>query len=200
MSSHGKIRFSCRVVRLRDAMTGSRASHHVTHCADCQAYYRATDTLVHQLRATAPHRSQPTPDDLAQRIAQAVRQSTPQPRRSRALSTFTALAGAAAVFAFSFYIVRQHPTKRPVEPSPEALASASKIDVTQLEANIDSFRNRLLASVQPSAEKLATDNPLTQELASVRTDARTALGFLALNFLPSDSARQIEARIDPTRS
>jgi hypothetical protein len=66
--------------------------------------------------------------------------------------------------------------------------------------DVDALRSRLLASVEPTAKTLAEQNPLTQELDSVQADARSALGFLALNFLPSDSAQQFKAQVEPTRS
>ncbi|MFT3867981.1 MAG: hypothetical protein QM715_05735 [Nibricoccus sp.] len=201
MSSHGKIRLACRIIRIRDAMTGSRAGH-VAHCADCQAYYRTAESLSDQLRATAPRPSQPVPDELAARIARAVRQSTPTaraPRRTRAFETFAILGAAAAVFAFAFYLVRQN-VIAPRAHKTESIASTNAADFTALVAGVDSLRSRLLDSVEPAAETLAEQNPLSREIASVQADARSALGFLALNFLPADSAQQLEARIDPSRS
>lgn len=203
MSTHGKIRFACRVVRLRDAMTGTRAADHVAHCAACQAYYRTADTLVGQLRQTASNQLQPTPDDLAQRIARAVRQTAPQParRRSPALSWSTlAGVGAIAVVALSFAIVHHKTTQLTSSQNQQNAPTIRSADVAELVANVNSLRSRLLNSVEPAAETLAAQNPLTLELASVRADARSALGFIALNFLPSDSARQFESQIDPTSS
>ena len=201
MSTHGKIRFSCRLVRLRDAMTGSRSASHVAHCADCQAYYRSADSIVDQLRATAPRQTQAVPDELATRIARAVRQSTPAPRhRSHVPDAFAALAGAAAVLAFAVYLVRQNPKTTPTGQKTEIVATARTSDVSMLAAGVDSLRARLLDSVEPAAETLATQNPLSQEIASVQADARTALDFLVLNFLPAESARQLESHIDSTRS
>lgn len=200
MSSHGNTRLVCRLVRLRDAMTGSHAGH-VAHCADCQAYYRTADSLSDQLRATAPRPSQPVPDELAAHIALAVRQSVPAarpPRRTRVLETFSVLVGAAAVFAFSFYLVRQNALTR--GQVNEITDTAKPADLTALVAGVDSLRTRLLDSVEPAAENFAEQNPLSREIASVQADARTALGFLALNFLPSESVRQLESRIDPSRS
>lgn len=206
MNTHGKTRFACRVARIRDAMTGSSASGHIARCADCQAYYRADHNLINQLRQTAPKQLQPTPDDLAQRIARAVRQTAPQPARRRSPTlSWAALAGvsAVAVVALSLFIVRQTPTKSATQTANINQTTAltiSPADVTELVENVDSLRSRLVASVKPTAETLVEKNPLTQELNSVRADARSALGFLALNFLPSESARQLESRIDPTRS
>jgi hypothetical protein len=67
-------------------------------------------------------------------------------------------------------------------------------------SDVEQLRIRFMNSVEPAATKLAAQNPLTQELNSVQADARSALGFLALNFLPSDSARSLGAGADPKRS
>ncbi len=200
MNSTGKISFTCRVVRLRDALTGSLASSHLAHCADCQAYFRTSDTLVGKLRQTAPHATQPTPDDLAQHISRAVRQAVQQPRRRSKTLWLSTFAGAAAAVAVTFFIVRQNPTHPTVSPNQQPSPILHPAGRSELFANVDSLRTRLLTSVGPSAEQLATDNPLTRELDSVQADARSALNFLALNFLPSDSAEKIRSKIEPTHS
>jgi hypothetical protein len=43
-------------------------------------------------------------------------------------------------------------------------------------------------SVVPKAQTLVVDNPLQHELDSVYSDTRSALNFLALNFLPTTPA------------
>jgi predicted anti-sigma-YlaC factor YlaD len=187
-------------------MTGTRPSGHVAHCADCQAYYRTADTLVGQLRQSALKQAQPSPDDLAQRIARAVRQSAPRPVRRRAPAlSWSTLAGVStiAVAALSLFIVRQNPGKPTTQTTvanQQTDLTISSADVTMLVNDVDALRSRLLASVEPTAKTLAEQNPLTQELDSVQADARSALGFLALNFLPSDSAQQFKAQVEPTRS
>ncbi|MFT3784480.1 MAG: hypothetical protein QM790_20910 [Nibricoccus sp.] len=203
MSTHGKTRFVCRIVRLRDAMSGpSAAAAHVAHCADCQAYFAASHALVNRLKATAPARLQAVPDDLARRIALAVREATPQPksRRRHSYNMWLATAGALAVFAFAFHLVRQpgiQPTTNRVEPRATDLA---QLNLGQLVAGVDSLRTRLVETVEPSAERLASNNPLTQELASVKADAQSALSFLALNFLPAEAANRQSARTDPSQT
>jgi len=200
MNSTGKLRFTCRVVRLRDAMTGSRASGHIEHCAECQTYFRASDTLIGQLQRSAFHATQPIPDELAQRISRAVRQAAPKPRHRSSALWLTSFAGAAAAVALTLFIVRQNPAHPTVGQNQQPTATLRAADVTALVTNVDSLRTRLLTSVGPSAEQLATDNPLTRELNSVQADARSALSFIALNFLPSDSAAKIRSEFEPTRS
>jgi hypothetical protein len=69
-----------------------------------------------------------------------------------------------------------------------------------LVSDVDQLRIRFMDSVEPVTTKLAAQNPLAQELKSVQADARSALGFLALNFIPSDTVRSPGLRTDPTRS
>ncbi len=200
MNSTGKIGFTCRVVRLRDAVTGSRASNHLAHCAECQTYFRTSDSLISQLQRSALHAAQPTPDELARRITHAVRQAAPQPRRRSSALWLTSFAGVAAAVVLTFFIVRQNPARPSVGQNHQPTATLRTADVTALVTNVDSLRTRLLTSVGPSAEQLATDNPLTRELSSVQADARSALNFLALNFLPTDSAEKIRSEVEPTHS
>jgi len=202
MSSTGKIHFACRVARFKSAFSCNtgKTTGHTANCSDCQAYFRANDALVSALRRDATQKTQPaTPEDLAARIALAVRQSTPRQRRSRTAGWST-LAGATAVVAFSVFIVRQNLPTQPSNLNSQTVEELRPADVAKLVANVDSLRIRFLNSVEPAAAKIATQNPLTQELSSVQADARSALGFLALNFLPTDANRQIGPTADPTRS
>jgi hypothetical protein len=54
---------------------------------------------------------------------------------------------------------------------------------------VETFSNRLVDSVIPSAGKLVAQNPLQEEIGSVYSDMRSALDFLALNFLPASTTR-----------
>jgi len=201
MSSTAKTRFICRVVRLKLALVGEAAepTGHVKNCPDCQAYFHTSVLLENTLRRTAPVEKQPTPDNLAATIIRAVHQSTPLPRRSH-VPAWAALAGAAAVVTLSFFTANRSVSIRPApsqnQPNPEIRPA----DIAKMVTSADQLRIRLLDSVEPAAEKLTTENPLTQELNSARADARSALGFIALNFLPADSARRMESGTDSTHS
>lgn len=201
MSSHGKTRLVCRVLRLRDAMTDSRATAHVSQCADCQAYYRATDNLIGQLRQPASRAQQPTTDELVSRINRAVRQAAPQPRRSSPVLWWTSsLAGAAAVMAMTLLVVQRDPRPQIISQNYQNAPTFRAADVTAVVDKVNALSTRIVTTVGPSAVKLATDNPLTQELDSVQADARTALRFLALNFLPSESATPLKSPSEQTTS
>jgi len=201
MSSTANPRFVCRVVRLQIALSGNtkKTTRHAANCPDCQAYFRASDALVTGLSRDAAQERQSPPDDLAARIALAVRQSTPRPRHSPT-AVWRTLAGVTAVAALSVFLVHQNLPIQPTTTKNRAVAEIHPADVAALVANVDSLRIRLLDSVEPTAEKLATQNPLVQELNSVQADARSALGFLALNFLPTNPDRQTGPKDDSTRS
>jgi hypothetical protein len=206
MSSTGKTRFICRVVRFQIALSGdtSNPTGHAAKCPACQAYYRTSDAIVNALRRDTTPTRQPTPDHLASRIALAVRQSTPQSSRRSHAAAWTISVGATAVVALSFFIIRQITPGHSIGPKTPATAEIGPNDVADLVANVDQLRIRILDSVEPAATKLAAQNPLTQELSSMQADARSALGFLALNFLPTDSARQLDPQLgqptdQPTR-
>jgi len=199
MSSTAKKRFICRVVRLKLALVGEAAepTGHVKNCPDCQAYFHTDILLENTLRHSAPAEKQPVPADLAATILRAVHQSTPPPRRSH-VPAWTALAGATAVVALSFFATNRSVSMRPAPSQNQPPAELRPADIAKLVTNVDQLRLRLLNTVEPAAEKFTTENPLTQELQSARADARSALGFIALNFLPADSARRLESGPDST--
>ena len=100
----------------------------------------------------------------------------------------------------AFFVVRENMSLRPTAPKSQAATDISSSDVAVIVSDVDQLRIRFMNSVEPTATKLAAQNPLTQELKFVQADARSALGFLALNFFPSDSARSHNAEVDTTRS
>lgn len=183
MKIHGNPRLVCRVVRFRDAVFSSRALGHVAGCPDCQAYFQAESGWVNALRAAAPRPA--AGDDrtsaLAEQIIRSVRQTAPVSRRASARNGLVAAMGSLAVFALAFFLVRFSPTAHRSE------AELSAVDMRRLVADVQVVRTRLLENMGPSAKKIAADNPLSQELASVQMDARSAVKFFAMNFIPTDS-------------
>ncbi len=71
-------------------------------------------------------------------------------------------------------------------------------DAALLVDAVESFSHRLTDSVIPSAGQLVKTNPLQDELGSVYADMRSAIDFLALNFLPS-STRTAAIDVPSTR-
>jgi hypothetical protein len=187
-------RLVCRVVRSARTLLADVGSGHVSTCADCRAFFRATDELELGLRrdAAAIRQSDATPSEGFERsILRAVRESTVPPPAGRSWTTAWAT-GAVAVAAIAGAVYLQQ------RPLPVDSIAASPADAAALVDAVENFSSRFTETVIPSAGALVADNPLQRELGSVYSDARSALNFLALNFLPapaSSSSAQPASRI-----
>ena len=181
-------RLVCRVVRQWAALSDARHSRHVTACADCREYFAAIQNLETGLRDHAALIStRPSADDFAQQIVHAVRAevSQRQPvasashRRVRGFSALAAAAGVAFVLTLSFRTPPAGHTVTPPSTGEEAQVIVSAVQ---------SLSRGLVETVIPSAGELVATNPLQEELSLVYSDVRSALDFVALNFLPSSTA------------
>jgi hypothetical protein len=175
-------RFRCRLVRLWCPDTGPQPRH-AESCADCREYFRASDALDSALRRDAVRNAPEFPAGLERSILLAVRASSRAPARS-ARSPWFLLGGGliAAAAAVAMAVVLLQPASR-VQPG--SLAANPTPSAPVVAAADGSITARLWNAVIPTAGTLVADNPLQQELKSVYSDARSALDFLALNFLPS---------------
>jgi hypothetical protein len=183
-STESHPRLVCRLIRSWSAVTGDPSSpgavsRHADHCPACQAFFAASSALDERLRAAAPRHMQSLPAGFDQRLehalARATRASASSESNSRWVlwSLFGSLAAAAALV---FVLLR------PAANSPEGL----EIAVTP-----DRPENRVALGGPSSGEVILETmavNPLQQEIDHVYSDARSALQFLALNFLPASSA------------
>jgi hypothetical protein len=180
--------FRCRVVRRWCALTGSAAVPHVHSCGDCRAYFQAAAALEHSLRSSVPAESD-VASGLEQRILRAVRESTPAPQlsgRRRAAVWPAAVALPALAAAALVVLWPKQPAPR-LAAQPVAVANASAVDAAAVVSAVESFSNRLVDTVIPTTAEFVATNPLQQEMDSLYADARSALGFLAMNFLPPAS-------------
>ena len=179
--SSPRVGLVCRVVRLR----GSAEPSHVAGCADCRQFFAAAAALDSALRRDAARAVTAVDDDLERRIMQAVRASAKQPTRGHARAeSYRGLwtAGAALVaLAFAVVILQRGP--RDAEPK------VTRADADAIVDTVNSLSDQLVDSVIPSAAALVTDNPLQTEIDSIKADAQSALGFLALNFMPTASGK-----------
>jgi len=184
MSTTPSPRFVCRVIRLWHAVLpgpgGRGRSRHIDACADCRQFFHAGDELESALRRDAV-RFAPLPSEgIERRIMQAIDRSTRTARPARPplalIWSGAAIVAAALIASFVLY-----PTllKRG-GPTPDSSA-----DVNDAVAMATSLTSVLKNSVAPSARTLVADNPLQHELDSVYSDTRSALNFLASNFLPT---------------
>ena len=175
-------RFVCRAVRLcclsgRPAI-GQRARH-IETCDDCRQYFSACDELESGLRRDAVRSAPAAPVGLERGIIQAVRMSQPVPARPR--FRIVPIAGIAiAAAAVAIVALRQ-----PLRVDDARTAANPAAEASALLDAVDSISEQWWNSVLPSATSAVQDNALRRELDAVVADARSALGFLALNFLPS---------------
>ena len=176
-------RLRCRLVRLGISIRGETAlfARHVASCVDCQRVLRAGEEWESALRRDARQARSEPPIGLERRIMHAV-SASPRPEAPFRPPLF--VLGAAAIAAVILAVVfRDSP------PSRDSGRESVVASATQAAATINAlktFSNRLLDAVDTPAPALAvSSNPLRQEMDSVYSDARFALGFLALNFLPS---------------
>ena len=177
-------RFICRLARQWRAVAGEGRSRHVESCPDCQEYFRALNELDHALRRDALPRIQEVAagsDNLERDILRAVRQSTPPAVTERPGWRIawlgTGMAAAAAMVAAVTLITRETRTDLVM----------TRADADQIVGAVGSLSDRLVDSVIPSAGEMVAKNPMQQEIGSVYSDMRSALDFLAMNFLPKNS-------------
>lgn len=179
-SSH-QPRFRCRVARTARAVMEGAGERHVSGCADCQAFYRAAETLEQELRrdASAVREAAPEPtSELAHSIMRAVREDTveSQPARFRIpVWPMSAIAAAAIVAVIA--------VQWPVTPSRSTVVTAD--ETAAIVQALERFSVKLTDTVIPTTGEVLANNPLQKELGSAYSDARSALDFLVLNFMPA---------------
>ena len=199
-------RFTCRVVRGWMAIFGDDAggiprgpgSGHVGSCPDCQAFFGACDQLELALKRDAARGWRDAPAGLEQEIIRAVNRSVPAPARRETRGAWLSFAGAAAcaVVAALVYQQRPVPAAPPARPPAQAVASATETEPAMLTVArqiIAAVPTDLFVQMKPQAQALLQQDPYSDEVEAVKSDARTVVRFLARNFLPTPSD-------EPTRS
>ncbi len=165
----------CRRVRRWDAVfarsTGEShfARRHRAHCPDCEVFFAGDDVFEKALRQSARGMQVEAPTGLEQRILRAQAEAAQPVRGFSWAGAGWALAGAAMVAAVAFFTAIQ----------PELPRTERAIELA--EENRPADWRELAAP----AREWVKQNPLEQEIASLTTNARSVLGFLALNFLPA---------------
>ena len=179
-------RFVCRVVRLWYSVFGPTAggrSRHIETCADCRQYFHAGDELESALRRDAARFAPVPPEGLERRIMQTVERSTRTARPARSpLALILAGSVVAAVALIALFV------KNPAFPRHGGSTTNQTVQMNDALVVAKSISTLWQNSVVPSAQTLLADNPLQHELDSVYSDTRSALNFLALNFLPTTQA------------
>jgi hypothetical protein len=188
------VRLVCRAARLWCALSDATTSPHVAGCAACQRHLADVSALSSALRAEASATLTGLDPASAQRTCQAVRQAHAVATRTNAAAprrrpNFALLAGLTAVAGLAMIALVIQPERDPVDSlAPVQVASRQSPPVVPeavlLVEAMQTWSQKWSESVVPSAGKLAANNPLQTEMSSVYADARAALDFLALNFLP----------------
>lgn len=173
------MKLACRLARLSSALRDDARPRHAATCPACHAYFAARSGLETELRRTAPATRTAAPDDLERSIMAAIHRSRvpePEPRRPRPWGAFAAYGTAVAVIALGAVYFQ-----RAKEPATREIAAA---DAQAIVESVTSISTDFSQRVLPTAGALVTDNPLQTEATAVYQSARSALDFLALNFLP----------------
>ena len=192
-SSIPGVRITCQVIRFWSSVRREDAppSRHLETCESCRRFLVSTDQLQLSLRHGAGQARSTPPPEMEQRIIEALRLSRPpSPREShRTLLTFS-LAGCAVALvlagAWSFNLVH-FPGSNPGVPGEYTS------DVAALVAAVRSIPADLGRNLEAPTAQLTGDNSLGREVENVYSDARSALDFLALNFLPASPPDSHEA-------
>lgn len=182
-----KPRVMCRAVQTWASLTadgdvpraGSWAARHAVKCADCRGFFAKGGELSTALRSAALEGTASVREGLDRRINAAVRRASAAPgvlsvrRGARAW----AWGGVAALVVLAFVATRRTNDEDQIAASVVAVAHAE----TGEAGTWDSW--------QPKTEALLEGEPLRREVDALYADARVALGFLALNFLPTSVAK-----------
>jgi hypothetical protein len=190
-------RLLCRIVRQWSVLSGNNHPAHATTCASCRHYFGAMQDLETELRRDAVRAALPASShDFAQQIIRSVREVASEPA-GQARPTFGrtwTLGGLAATGALAALLISANFRPRVDEHAPANLTTADGTAVVV--SAVQSLSSGLVDTVIPSAGELVAENPLQRELGSVYSDVRSALDFLALNFLPTSTA---PATVPPSR-
>lgn len=196
MKTTNQPHWSCRIVRAWVAWGGSRdhgpAARHAANCPACQEYFAAAVGLDAALRRDAVRAAATPSPELEQRILRELARTThPAParpaRRGWTLAGVGVGAAAAAVvvvFAWRGADLRKHPGRPPVAVETKGAPVVSSRPVSPALATTAPGAPVVLPA---TVTKLLDKDPLQTEVNSVYADARTAVRFLALNFLPTSA-------------
>lgn len=182
-------RFVCQVARQWHALT-DRELRHVAGCVDCQAFFRASHALETELRRQTAADLPAISPMLERRILQAVRMAADDAASGREVSRSReprrwwpgAIAGSALVAAL---LLMAWPGGIGLRSDNRTNGSMPRDDAAVVMTAVQTLSTQLVENVLPATGELVANNPLQQEADSVYSDARSALGFLAMNFLPS---------------
>lgn len=180
-------RLICRAIRAARVFSDRAGGDHLDGCVDCQAFFRPAEQFEFELRREASarrHAAVEPATELERSILRAVREERAAAPRAvvekRSPSPLWSL-GAVAAAAIVALVYFQRPATSLSHP-------AVPDDAVAVVDAVEDLSVKITDTVIPEAGAMVANNPLQRELGSVYTDARSALNFLALNFLPSGAA------------
>jgi len=210
-------RLVCRAVRRWISVCGDGTagadggigSRHVETCASCRQYFAAGSNLEASLRRATAAQSQRIPAGLEQGIIRAVNQSNLAPRRPARPAAWFALAAVAASLALAIWILPRSVSPRRVPevaslPTPTQTLTQTPTPVLvpgtpgpALAASEEVLPGHILNSLVAGSDALVQTNPVQDEVDSVSADTKSALHFLAVNFLPDHPKKAADEEADP---
>lgn len=185
MNANPRPRLLCRVARLWHSTVGSTNSGHAASCPDCRRYFGVCDELESALRREANAVETDAPLGMENRILRAIAAEAHAEPAPAAPRFAIAAAATAAAIALAIGAARWWPQPQRAE---QTAGVDSSSEIAGLAAAAEAFSDEWLNTKLPEAGAAAVDNPLREELDSVYADARSALNFLAMNFLPTTPA------------
>jgi hypothetical protein len=196
-----RTRLLCRLVRRWEMQMGPASGEsaltqrHIEQCEACQEFFSEDLAFEQNLRRGAAFVKTEPEAGMELRILQAVTATRTVRRRER----FRSFLFAGVALAWTL-IQRPHAT----ESKETGIAAVEKSGKESggLATPTSTHGWWTAWDAQHSALAMAEKNPLQEEIDSVYTDAQTAIGFLALNFLPTSEGSATapsEKRAEPSQ-
>jgi len=147
------------------------------------------DPLESRLRNDAKRVAAPLPLGLEGRIARAVARSGNQPGPARRpWLVWGSVLGATAGMAAALLLALRVNWKESAGPA-LLLGTEDRATSASLAESVQTMPAHLWDAVQPKAQAALQNDPLQKEANALYSDARSALGFLAFNFLPEGAVK-----------
>jgi hypothetical protein len=195
MKTSKPVALSCRAVRAWRSIVSESAvdrglgARHVAHCADCQRFFAGEASLEHALRHDALRRAEPAPAGLEQAILRSVRATSPvRPAARKSAPIFPyLLAGAAAAVVAGAVFLQTRPAEPPQGPTVAVTTPTPRATVQV--ASPTASQPVVLSELAVPVKQAIAESSLQSEVDSVYADARKAMRFLAVNFVPGAASQ-----------
>lgn len=178
-----RVRLACRVVRRWSGIVAGGVPRHAESCPDCRAYFASVATLDGAMRRDARAWAQRTPLPSVGFERRVVNAALPPSAAASAERRKPWRVGPLAAAALAVVAVAAF-----FRPVGGPTGAATEADAKMLANAVGTVSRGLVETVIPTAGEFAANNPLQREFDAIYSDARSVVGFLALNFLPNSPA------------